>query len=94
MNLPGFTAEAALGLNADAQRQYRSALTGETHASNARVVPSFNQQQTSGCGPCMELKWPNGTGTGACVKYCCNALGCEMVSCTCRTTRPGGPITI
>lgn len=90
MNLPGFTAEASLGPNAAEQRQYRSALTGKTHASNARVIPSLKQGTTSGCGPCMELKWPNGTGTGACVKYCCNALGCEQVSCTCPSKGSGG----
>ncbi len=94
MNLPGFTADASLGLGAGEQRQFRAVLTAEGQAFSARVIPSFNQQQTSGCGPCMELRWPNGTGTGACVKYCCNALGCEMVSCTCRTTRPGGSLTI
>ncbi|HYG78895.1 MAG TPA: hypothetical protein VD861_00825 [Pyrinomonadaceae bacterium] len=93
MNLPGFTAEAALGPGAGGQRQFRSALTAEAQAFSARVIPSLKQGTTSGCGPCMELRWPDGTGTGACVKYCCNALGCEMVSCTCPTRRPGG-ITI
>ncbi|HWT00266.1 MAG TPA: hypothetical protein VN256_08460 [Pyrinomonadaceae bacterium] len=93
MNLPGFNAEAALGTHATAFRRQTSVESVGTQSFDNRVVPSFNQRPTSGCGPCMELKWPNGTGTGACVKYCCNALGCEMVSCTC-PTRPGAGITI
>lgn len=31
------------------------------------IVPSIGKK----CGQCTEIKWPNGTGTGARVKNCC-----------------------
>jgi hypothetical protein len=43
------------------------------------------------CGACTELKWPNGTGTGACVRDCCVSVAkgkgwetvCQFESCSC-----------
>ncbi len=50
------------------------------------------------CGSCSELKWPNGTGTGACVQDCCQTVHtpngyettCRFESCSCPLTLPGG----
>jgi hypothetical protein len=50
------------------------------------------------CGACSELKWPNGTGTGACVKDCCTTVNtghgpetrCSFESCSCGFNWPGG----
>jgi hypothetical protein len=80
MNLPGFNAEASLK---DATGRYLVQSTpGETGSG---VFAAFRRQQTlGGCGPCSELKWPNGTGTGACMQDCCDLLGnCEFKACTC-----------
>jgi hypothetical protein len=85
MKLPGFSAEASLSR---AMGDYRfHTASGKLPSSGGGVIASFRQGMTAGCGPCMELKWPNGSGTGACVKYCCDASGnCEMKECTCSTS--------
>ena len=49
------------------------------------------------CGSCTELKWPNGTGTGACVMDCCEQVPkghgwetiCHFESCSCPISWPG-----
>jgi len=79
MKLPGFTAETSLGTNKTPYSQ--SASIADTRG---RVVASLQRVSTTGCGPCVELKWPNGTGTGACMQDCCDLLGhCEFKSCPC-----------
>ncbi len=60
MTLPGFSAETSLSTNATTFRRYTSASRNVTQSFNGRVVPSL-RVSTSGCGPCTELKWPNGT---------------------------------
>ena len=87
MNIPGFTAEASL------ERTTSAYFTRMTAGENGVVASSFGEETTN-CGPCMELKWPNGTGTGACVKYCFDGQGrSEMVDCTCPPKRKG-PISL
>jgi hypothetical protein len=85
MNLPGFNAEASLK---DAAGRYQS-LAGETGSG---VFAAFRARQTlGGCGACSELKWPNGTGTGACMRDCCDLLGnCKFEACTCGGGAGGG----
>ena len=79
MNLPGFTAETSLTTG----YRHRSGSRAETR-SNGGVIASLQRVSTTGCGPCTELKWPNGTGTGACMQDCCDLLGnCELKACPC-----------
>jgi len=81
MTLPGFSAETSLGTNATNFRYRTTASTNVTQSFNGRVVPSL---PASGCGACTETKWPNGTGTGACVQDCCDVLGhCQIQACPC-----------
>ena len=83
MNLPGFTAEASLRTSATAI-DFSSVARSEHQSFSDRVIPSFRRQAIGGCGACTELKWPNGTGTGACVQDCCDLLGkCTIQACTC-----------
>lgn len=83
MNIPGFTAEASL----NRAGYYLGTMT----AGETGVLASAFGEETKNCGPCMELKWPNGTGTGACVKYCFDGQGrSEMVDCACPPKRKGG----
>lgn len=82
MKLPGFTAETSLGTNRTAYSQ--SASIAEIRSFNGRVIASLQRVSTTGCGPCVELKWPNGTGTGACMQDCCDLSGhCEFKACPC-----------
>jgi len=84
MNIPGFTAAASLKRTMS-DYYFTLMTTGETG-----VVASFFGEETKNCGPCMELKFPNGTGTGACVKFCFDGQGkSEMVDCTCPPKRKG-----
>ena len=84
MNIPGFTAEAALN------RQASAYYFAPMRAGEAGVVASFFGEETKNCGPCSELKWPNGTGTGACVKFCSDGQGGQvMVDCACPPKRKG-----
>jgi hypothetical protein len=82
MKLPGFSAEASLNR---AMGDYRfHTASGEMRSSGGGVIATFRRQAIAGCGPCMELKWPNGTGTGACMQDCCDLLGnCKIQACTC-----------
>jgi len=80
MNLPGFNAEASLK---DAAGHYfAQSPDGEIGSG---VFAAFRAKQTAGgCGACTELKWPNGTGTGACMRDCCDLLGnCKFEACSC-----------
>lgn len=81
MKLPGFSAEAALNRM---MTGYRLNFSGAA-AAGGGVMAAFKRQQTlGGCGPCSELKWPNGTGTGACMQNCCDLLGnCKFEACAC-----------
>jgi hypothetical protein len=81
MKMPGFSAEAALGRTVAG---YRLTPGAPMRSGGAGVMPTFRRQTIGGCGPCSELKWPNGTGTGACVQDCCDLLGnCKIQACTC-----------
>ena len=83
MNLPGFTAEASLGTSATAVA-FSSAARSGNESISGRVIPSLRTQMIGRCGACTELKWPNGTGTGACVQDCCDLSGkCTIQACTC-----------
>ena len=83
MNLPGFTAEASLKTSATAIA-FSSAARSENESFSGLITPSLRRQAIGGCGACTELKWPNGTGTGACVQDCCDLLGnCKFQPCTC-----------
>ncbi len=82
MKLPGFSAEASLS-RAMGDYRFHTAL-GESPSSGGRVIAAFRRQAIAGCGPCSELKWPNGTGTGACMQDCCDLSGnCKFQACTC-----------
>lgn len=92
MSVPGFTAEASL-LDARNGRPYRTShARGGTRSRDGLVTPSLQQRAVgSGCGGCTELKWPNGTGTGACVQDCCDVLGnCKITACPCSGSGSGG----
>ena len=91
MNLPGFTAETSLSINRNNYRR-RSTSSGE-RSINGGVIASLQRATTAGCGPCVELKWPNGTGTGACMQDCCDLSGrCEFKACACGGGAGGGGI--
>jgi hypothetical protein len=80
MNLPGFTAESALSRTNGGYRLNTDA------GMNASGVIATRQSLAvkAGCGACTELKWPNGTGTGACVQDCCDLSGnCKIQACPC-----------
>jgi hypothetical protein len=80
MKLPGFTAEAALSRTTAG---YRFNSSDGMHSSGG-VIASRMAQAVAGCGACSELKWPNGTGTGACVQDCCDLSGnCKFQACPC-----------
>jgi hypothetical protein len=82
MKLPGFSAEASLGRTTEVYAFSTS--TAEMRSPGPSVIAAFRRQAISGCGPCTELKWPNGSGTGACVQDCCDLLGnCKIQACTC-----------
>ncbi len=84
MKLPGFSAEASLRTNATAFPYHIPAARPGTESFNRNVIPSLQRVSTTGCGTCSELKWPNGTGTGACVQDCCDVLGnCQIKACPC-----------
>ena len=84
MKLPGFDAETSLKTNTTGYRYRTSAASVATQSINGGVFPSLQRVSTTGCGACTELRWPNGTGTGACVQDCCDLLGhCEIKACTC-----------
>jgi hypothetical protein len=91
MNLPGFSAEASL--KHATGRYFFPSMAGETDSG---VMAAFRRQQTAGgCGACVELKWPNGTGTGACMQDCCDLLGnCKFEPCTCGGGIGGGGSSI
>lgn len=79
MKLPGFNGEASLGRP---MKDYPFHLSKDK--SGGSVFPAFRRQSIAGCGACTELKWPNGTGTGACVQDCCDLLGnCKIQACPC-----------
>ena len=82
MKLPGFSAEAALG---ETTSGYRLTSGARRQSAGGSVIASRKSMPVkAGCGPCMELKWPNGSGTGACVQDCCDLLGnCKIQACTC-----------
>lgn len=94
MNMPGFTAEASLRPNAATHHQYRSGLIAENQSVSGGVTPSIrNVPSHSICGECTELKWPNGTGTGACSQSCCDLrLNCKTKSCSCPSGTTGGSL--
>src|SRR4030095_6919001 len=81
MKLPGFSAEAALYQTIGAYRES----SGRDMRSGRSVIASLKSMAVrAGCGAGTELKWPNGTGTGACVQDCCDLLGnCKIQACTC-----------
>jgi|SRR5215813_1778876 len=80
MRLPGFSAEAALSRTTE---RFRVSLDVGMDLTGG-VIASRRAMAIAGCGSCTELKWPNGTGTGACVQDCCDALGnCKIQACTC-----------
>lgn len=82
MKLPGFSAEASLGRTTEVYAFGTS--TTEMRSPVTGVIAAFRRQAIAGCGPCKELKWPNGTGTGACVQDCCDLSGnCKIEACTC-----------
>ena len=90
MNLPGFNAESALS------RTNESYLLNSDPGRNAGGVIASRQSKAvkAGCGSCTELKWPNGTGTGACVQDCCDLSGkCEIQACPCGGGGSGSSIT-
>jgi hypothetical protein len=88
MNLPGFNAEASLGPTVRIYRRHTRALITAVRPRRRGITASL--AVSSGCGPCTELKWPNGTGTGACVEDCCDVLGrCEIKSCPCSGSGAG-----
>jgi hypothetical protein len=83
MKMPGFTAETSLRTNLTACA-HTSASLPDAQTYNGNVIPSLQRVSTTGCGTCSELKWPNGTGTGACVQDCCDVLGnCQIKACPC-----------
>jgi hypothetical protein len=80
MNLPGFTAEASITTNATTHFHSITSMP----ATEAIVVPSLRNTGGGSCGACTETKWPNGTGTGACVQDCTDVLGRHYFqSCSC-----------
>ena len=82
MKLPGFSAEALLNRSFEGHAFRTSTI--DTPYSGPGVIAALKRQAIAGCGPCKELKWPNGTGTGACVQDCCDLLGnCKIQACTC-----------
>ncbi|HEV8588820.1 MAG TPA: hypothetical protein VGQ72_08085 [Pyrinomonadaceae bacterium] len=82
MKLPGFSAEASLNRTIEGY-VFRTS-TAEMRRPGPGVIAAFKRQAIAGCGPCMELKWPNGTGTGACMQDCCDLSGnCKFQACTC-----------
>jgi hypothetical protein len=82
MKLPGFTADASLK-HATGEHRFQG-LSSDFQPIGSGVMAAFRRQTIGGCGPCSELKWPNGTGTGACMQDCCDLLGnCKFQACTC-----------
>src|SRR2546426_11924197 len=82
MKLPGYNAEASLNRKLEPHALRTS--TAETRSPGRGVIAALKTQAIAGCGPCKELKWPNGTGTGACVQDCCDLLGnCKIQPCPC-----------
>jgi hypothetical protein len=89
MKIPGFTAETSLRTSRNDYR--RSSNSRGERSLNGGVIASLQRVTTTGCGACVELKWPNGTGTGACMQNCCDALGkCEFKACSCGGGAAGG----
>jgi hypothetical protein len=81
MKLPQFTAEAALTRT---MTGYRNTAAGAMRSDGVGVIASLKGMMKAGCGACSELKWPNGTGTGACVQDCCDLSGnCKFQACPC-----------
>ena len=81
MKLPKFTAEAALERT---MTGYRNTAAGAMRSDGGGVIASRQSMVKAGCGACTELKWPNGTGTGACVQDCCDLSGnCKFQACPC-----------
>jgi hypothetical protein len=85
MGIPGFTAEASL---LGPRAGYQQASVPADGGGNS-VVP-----QLTSCGTCTELKWPNGTGTGACARACCRTTpspggGRPITTCTTETCSCG-----
>ena len=89
MNLPGFNAEASLGRAASSFRS--AASTGEIPSVRSTVIPSLPNTGGGGtCGACTETRWPNGSGTGACVQDCTDVLGRHTFrSCSCPSSGGG-----
>jgi hypothetical protein len=82
MNLPGFDAEASLCPTVGIYHRHARVLIAGVQPRRGGVTASLDT--SSGCGPCTELKWPNGGGTGACAQDCCDVLGrCQIQSCAC-----------
>jgi len=87
MNLPGFTAEASLGY---AMGDYSSSAVATLFGRG--VVASADQMETFNCGPCSELRGPDGKGSGVCTKWCCDAVSgknCQFKDCACPPKRKG-----
>jgi hypothetical protein len=82
MKMPGFSAEAALSRTTTG---YRLTSGATMRSGGGGVIASRKSMAVkAGCGACSELKWPNGTGTGACMQNCCDLLGnCKFQACPC-----------
>jgi hypothetical protein len=85
--VPRFTADASIYL---AVGRYRTARADSSGTTTGAVIPALGKS----CGGCSELKWPNGTGTGACVRDCCSDIPskdgwqqrCQFEACACPIT--------
>lgn len=81
VSIPGFTAEACLY---QAVRHYQYTAIPVNSASEKRIVP---QVLNINCGDCTQLRWPDGTNTGACGRDCCVtnlfSTNCQFETCAC-----------
>ena len=89
MNLPGFSAEASLSRTING---YYFQPSAGGRSTGRGVVASRDDMETFNCGPCSELRGPDGKGSGVCTKWCCDAVSgqnCQFKSCTCPPKRKG-----
>ena len=82
MSIPGFNAEQSLYMGVASFRE--SPLNMSAAGRNTVVA------QLKSCGSCTQLKWPNGTNTGACARACCTSRpspggGPPVVTCSTET---------
>jgi hypothetical protein len=88
-SMPGFTADESLRRST---HLYAAHGNRSMEGSSRGISPSrIRLPPDTGCGPCTELTWPNGRGTGACQQECCDVLGnCKLQACPCPGPLPGG----